>query len=480
MNRSKREYFSRRSFISTGAMACATGFTLKTLGLNEESLKKEIEYSTQNRMSGLSFQPKPNKDYLPDRRSHPAEGLKRENITITDIKVTPLSYVAPKGKYLWRVGGLVVWKSDAALVQVFTNKGIVGIGEGSPYCFPDKIKEYTETFITPLLKGANIFDVDFLTNNQGHNRTAMGAWAGVNNAIWDAIGKAVNKPVYKILAGDRPVGNKVHMYASGGVEHAWYDNGEEALIKEAIKYKEMGFDTFKFRQGTSWKFSGMTMKKYIPILENLRKAVGQDFKLCIEKFPWDFYTIVNELCPVLEDLKFYWYEEPFEFNVPNVVEKLRAVKRAMPSVMISGGENCWNRYQLEPFINTGTMEVVQSDTNYTGITEGWYIGQEVAKYGRKYDPHNWVGGLTTMSNIHLVASVPTGHMCETNMTFNPLKWEIFKEPYEIKDGWLSIPDKPGYGVDLIDNIEKKFPFSPGFYGKPNPAMEGSNLPLWWS
>src|SRR3546814_17422265 len=113
-----------------------------------------------------------------EQRSHPAEGLMRENITITDIKVTPLSYVH-KGEYLWRVGGLLVWKADAALVQVFTNQGIIGIGEGSPYCEPDKVKEYTDKYITPLLKGANVFDVDFIHNNQGTNKAAMGAWAGV-------------------------------------------------------------------------------------------------------------------------------------------------------------------------------------------------------------------------------------------------------------------------------------------------------------
>ena len=166
--------------------------------------------------------------------------------------------------------------------------------------------------------------------------------------------------------------------------------------------------------------------------------------------------------------------------MPEIVAKLLAVKAAMPSVMVSGGENCWNRYQLEPFMISGAMDIVQSDTNYSGITEGWSIGQNLDKYGKKYDPHNWVGGLTTISNIHLVAGVPSGHMCETNMTYNPLKWEIFKDPYEIKNGWLTIPDKPGYGVELIDNIEKIFPFVPGFYAKPNPKMEGTGLPLWWS
>lgn len=414
-----------------------------------------------------------------DEREHPAQHLTREDITITDIKVTPLSY-QHDGEYLWRCGGLYVWKADAALVEIFTNAGIVGIAEGSPYRGSDKLKEYTDTYVTPLLKGRNVFDVDFLTNNQGHNKVAEGAWAGVNNALWDIIGKAKDTPVYKLLSSDAEPSNQVKIYASGGVCHAWYDNGEAELIEEALRYKEAGYDTFKFRNGTSWKQSGMTMDQYVQILARLRDAVGPDFKLVIEKFPWEFETILNKLCPVLEDLNFYWYEEPIEWTDPYALEKHIAINEAMPSVMVSGGESMWNRYQVKPYVATGAMNIIQTDANLTGITEGWQIGQTIHEHGQYYCPHNWVGGLTTIANIHLVAGVPCGHMCELNQTYNPLKWEIFKEPYEIENGVLTIPDKPGYGVELIDDIAERFPFVPGSYHKVNPLFEGLGLPIWWS
>lgn len=412
-------------------------------------------------------------------REHPAQHIERENIIITDIKVTPLSYVHD-GDYLWRCGGLYVWKSDAALVEVFTNVGIVGFAEGSPYRGPDKLKAYTDRYITPLLKGANVFDVDLLTNNQGHNHVAEGAWAGVNNALWDIIGKAKGQPVYKLLSDDPNPSNQVKIYASGGVSHAWYDNGAEALIAEALRYKAAGYDTFKFRNGTSWRYSGLTMAQYIPILERLREAVGPDFRLVLEKFPWDFETIINELCPALEALGFYWFEEPIDWKDPAALEKHVAINEAMPSVMVSGGESMWNRYQVEPYVARGGMNIIQTDANLSGITEGWYIGQLVHQHGQYYCPHNWVGGLTTIANIHLVAGVPSGHMCELNQTYNPLKWEIFKDPYVIENGILTIPDKPGFGVELIDDIAERFPFVPGPYYKTNPVFEGKNLPIWWS
>ena len=412
-------------------------------------------------------------------RSHPAEGLEREEITIADIRVTPLSYTHD-GEYLWRCGGLYVWKSDAALVEIFTDQGIVGIAEGSPYRGPDRLKEYTDRYITPLLKGRNVFDVDFLANNQGHNSLAEGAWAGVNNALWDIIGKAKGEPVYRLLSDEDNPSNQVKIYASGGVCHAWYDRGEEELIAEALRYKEAGYDTFKFRNGTSWQYSGMTMDQYLPVLERLRAAVGPDFKLVLEKFPWDFATIIDELCPALEDLKFYWYEEPVSERDPAALEQHLAINEAMPSVMVSGGESWWNRYQVEPFVAAGAMNIIQVDANLSGITEGWHVGQVIHQHGQYYCPHNWVGGLTTIANIHLVAGVPCGHMCELNQTYNPLKWEIFKDPYELEDGILTIPDKPGYGVELIDDIAEKFPWNPGPYYKTNPVFEGEDLPIWWS
>jgi len=252
------------------------------------------------------------------------------------------------------------------------------------------------------------------------------------------------------------------------------------LIAEALRYKEAGYDTFKFRNGTSWRYSGMTMAQYIPILERLRAAVGPDFKLVLEKFPWNFETILNELCPALEALGFYWYEEPVEWTDPQALAKHQAINAAMPSVMVSGGESMWNRYQVQPYVATGAMNIIQTDANLTGLTEGWYIGQTVHQHGQQYCPHNWVGGLTTIANIHLVAGVPCGHMCELNQTYNPLKWEIFKDPYVIENGILTIPDKPGFGVELIDDIAERFPFVAGNYYKTNPVFEGQGLPIWWS
>jgi len=122
------------------------------------------------------------------------------------------------------------------------------------------------------------------------------------------------------------------------------------------------------------------------------------------------------------------------------------------------------------------MELVHCDELYVpvysraGIAENWPISRMAHLKGIIHCPHNWHGGLTTMANAHLVAGIPNRHMLELNMTFNPLKEGVFKEPLVVRTGYMDLPDKPGFGVEVIDDLDKKFPWAPGRYLKPNPLM----------
>ena len=401
-------------------------------------------------------------------RKHPLDGIERENIKITDIKVTPLSYEDPKGN-LWRTVSYIVWKTDAALCEVFTDQGIVGIGEGCPYAGPDNIKKYTEEFIKPAILGENPFDVELLTSvSSAWNLGAVG-WAGVENALWDIIGKAKNMPVYKLLATDNEPDTHILIYASGGDYHEWYNNGDEVLIEEALRYKEQGYNAFKFRQGTSCQYSNMTLKKYIPIMRRLREAVGPDFKLMHEAMGSTGVTleeIINEFCPVLEELKFHWFEDPM-----GGIDGFAKIKEALSTVMVASGGALGTRFRVKEGIDRDVYDIVQTDCNIAGITENWHISRMAHIAGKIHCPHNWHGGLTTMANAHFVAGIPNRHMLELNMTYNPLKEEIFKEPLVVNNGYMDLPDKPGFGVELIDDVEKKFPWVPGWFDKPNPLIQ---------
>lgn len=412
-------------------------------------------------------------------RVHPLDGIEREKLKITDVKVTLLSYVDPD-QNIWRSTREMVWKTDTVILRVFTDQGITGIGEPSPYCLSswgddgwgnyrgwELIYKYIDEVVKPGLLGQNPFDVEQLCSG-GFSRGERCTWAGVDAALWDIIGKVKGVPVYKILSTDGEPDTRLHMYASGGDEHEWYNNGAEALIDEALRYKEMGFDAFKFRQGTDWAFSGMTLDKYIPIMERLREAVGPDFKLCHENMNGTGNTVddlVDKFCPAIEELKFHWFEHPLRG-----IENYLKINDALDRVKVSGGESSRTRFDAREWLNRGAYDIVQADANMTGITECWHIARMAHLMGIPHCPHSWHGPITMLMNAHLVAAIPNRHMLERNMTRNPFFTELLQETPQIVNGFMDLPDKPGLGIELTDDLEKRFPYSSGHYSRSNPNI----------
>jgi galactonate dehydratase len=75
-----------------------------------------------------------------------------------------------------------------------------------------------------------------------------------------------------------------------------------------------------------------------------------------------------------------------------------------------------------------------------------------------------------MANAALVAAIPNHLVLEHNVTFSYLREGVFKEPLLARHGYIDLPDKPGFGVEVIPDIEKKFPYLPGSFDKPNPDL----------
>lgn len=85
------------------------------------------------------------------------------------------------------------------------------------------------------------------------------------------------------------------------------------------------------------------------------------------------------------------------------------------------------------------------------------------RYGVDTCPHSWHNGLMAMEHAHYVAALPNPRVLELCRIQGPLQWAILKEPPRIEDGWLHLPEAPGLGVNLTDNLEAKFPYIEGHY-----------------
>jgi L-alanine-DL-glutamate epimerase-like enolase superfamily enzyme len=403
-------------------------------------------------------------------RNDPLDGLEREPITITDVKVTLLSHELPAEEqwYLdWIPERYKCWKSDSILVEVSTDQGLTGIGGATQYGGPPEVKKYIEEVVRPLVVGQNVFDVALLTCGVSRRGPEVG-WGGVDSALWDVIGKAKGVPVYELLATDHDPDPQVPVYASAGEMYdgdVWPDN----LIEEALGFKEQGFSAWKFRPGTHWSVSGMTVPRYVRGLEQIRRAVGPDFKLIQEcNRQWTPEQVL-EMCPVFEELSFLWIEDPTPNWVEGAMDSYVRIREALPTVKVSyGGDSIENRFQYKEWIDRDTLDIVQPDCGVAGVTEAWHISRMSHLREKLCAPHNWHGGLLTMANASLAAGIPNLLMLEVGRTFNPLREDVFKEPLVVGDGHMQLPNKPGFGLELIDDLEKRFPFLPGRYDRPRP------------
>jgi L-alanine-DL-glutamate epimerase-like enolase superfamily enzyme len=120
--------------------------------------------------------------------------------------------------------------------------------------------------------------------------------------------------------------------------------------------------------------------------------------------------------------------------------------------------------QFRPHIDKKAYDIVQQDAGICGITEGMRIANMANRYDVRTCPHNWHNGLMTMANAHFVAALPKPKVLELCMIQGPLQWDTIADKPNIVDGWLIMPDKPGLGVELADNLEEKFPYIEGSYG----------------
>jgi L-alanine-DL-glutamate epimerase-like enolase superfamily enzyme len=209
------------------------------------------------------------------------------------------------------------------------------------------------------------------------------------------------------------------------------------------------------------------MSKYIDGVWKIREAVGTDFGLIQEcNAQWDMDQAM-QFIPEAEKMKLIWIEDPVQRMGGQATENYRKIKASLQGVKLSyGGDVMDNRFDYKEWIDRNAMDIVQPDAGVMGLTEAWYVSRMAHLQGQQCAPHNWHDALLTASNGSLAAGIPNLIMLESNQTFNPLRTDLFKEPLVPVDGFLELPSKPGFGVEVIDDPEKRFPFIEGRYDRP--------------
>ena len=280
---------------------------------------------------------------------------------------------------------------------------------------------------------------------RGETLAALSGYVDV--ALWDIIGKSVNRPLYKILGACR---SSIRAYASGG----WAEG--EAAGEEVASYVAKGFGAVKMRASGH---GGFTVRKMLQRLKAARCAVGDDIPIMVDAHGSLHPSIAIELAQKMEEYgPIGWFEEPCP---PDLIDALVQIK-AKTAIPLATGEVDATRYAFRDLLATKAVDVVQPDVGICGgISETRRIAAIASAQGVLYTPHVYFSGLIAAASIHLAMSQPNCWGFEVPQSHLPLVFDLFTEPLPIRSGTVFPLEGPGLGVELQPDLERRFPYQAG-------------------
>jgi L-rhamnonate dehydratase len=349
---------------------------------------------------------------------------------------------------------------DALLVKIETDAGLVGIGEvdSSPHVVKAVFDApYSHTLacgLRELLVGEDPRDIERLWEKMyrgtlyfGRRGAAIHAISGADIALWDLLGKATGMPVCQLLGGAYHTG--MPAYSSDLMPFV----PEEAGAK-AAKLHQAGFATMKF----GWGGLGQSEAQDMALVKAVRGAVGDKAEVIIDVgLCWDAAT-AEARARRLEEFRLTWIEEPLP---PDDLAGYARLADAVET-RIAAGEECATCWEFADLMDRGRIDVVQVDVSRAGgLTEARRIAQMARQRNLPCVPHAYSTGVLLAASLHWACAIPNGWLVEYTVEESPLATGLegtglLREPLRARDGWLTLPDGPGLGIELDEEQIAKY------------------------
>jgi L-alanine-DL-glutamate epimerase-like enolase superfamily enzyme len=192
------------------------------------------------------------------------------------------------------------------------------------------------------------------------------------------------------------------------------------------------------------------------IVRAVREELGKDFTVMTDANQGYSVDVGLRAAEAFSKCGVFWLEEPlFAEDIEG-----HAQLREKGKVPIAVGENLNTYYAFENFAARGAVDFLQPDVARAGgITEIKKIAALATRHNATVSFHTWGDAVALAASLHLSAALKECGVMELDYTYNPLRADLLKEPLEVKNGYMTPPDKPGLGVDLNPQALDKFTFS---------------------
>lgn len=326
-------------------------------------------------------------------------------------------------------------KVPSFTVEIQTDKGITGYGSGGPGG-----GEIVINHLSKLMMGRDPFDIERnwdicwrSTMHYGRMGVTMNAISGVDLAMWDIVGKALNSPVYKLIGGETK--DRIPAYCTGN---------------DIEQHVEFGYTKLKLAIPHGPADGREGMRKNLELVKRARKALGEDGEIMLDCWmAWtERYTI--EMAEMMAPYRVYWMEEVLQ---PHDYAGFGRLNAEIKSTRIATGEHEYGRYGFRYLLESRGASIWQPDINWCGgLTELRRIGAMAAAYDIPVIPHG--GGLNAASHWILAnTNSPWAELFMPAPGGPKAVYDLFKDIYTITTGpeglYMRPPDRPGFGWEYV-------------------------------
>jgi L-alanine-DL-glutamate epimerase-like enolase superfamily enzyme len=335
----------------------------------------------------------------------------------------------------------------SVFLEIDTDEGVTGLAGPVPH----EVAWIIDREFRGVVEGADplaserLWDVMYREAVHGRKGATMMAISAIDCALWDLKGRWLAQPVYRLLGG--PIRTSAPAYAS----MLGYSLEPDLAARRTREKVAQGFRALKWfpRWGPTDGREGM--ERNVELVETLREAAGPDVAIMIDAWmSWNRpYTL--DFARRVEPLGVYWIEEPV---LPDKIALCAEIRRASP-VPIATGEHEYTRWGQKALLDAGASDFLQADTYWAG---GLSEMVKICTLASTYDIPVIAHGHSVPANTHLTMAMPEllCPMIEYLVKWQELLQFFWKEPVKPVDGVITVPDRPGFGMEIdADKIESE-------------------------
>jgi galactonate dehydratase len=328
----------------------------------------------------------------------------------------------------------------SVFVKIETDQGITGWGEPS-------LEGHAHTQVTAVkelgryLLGKDPFEIErhwqamYRGDFYRGGPVLTSAISGVDQALWDILGKALGQPVHQLLGGR--CRDKIKVYGGTG------GNEPSEITENTKRTHEQGYLAAKFCPVDATEIlDGIdVIRKVYKRVEAARNAVPDEFDILLDFHGRLAPSMAIAVIDAITELRPLFVEEPI---LPENVDQMARVAHAV-KVPIATGERRYTKFDFRELFEKQAVAVVQPDLCHAGgITEVKKIASMAEAYYVAVAPHNPLQALSTAACLQIDACSPNFLIQERGS----LGEGLLKEPFVVKEGYIDIPTGPGMGVEL--------------------------------